>query len=1077
MKTKEEIEILRADALAGDPDAQFALGFAYFSGDGVNKDDKEAFNWFKSSAEQGNKNAQFDVGFCYELGRGAVKNIGKAIEWYKKSAEQGHEAAALKLGQIYEKGYTVNHFSFEKDESPQIKADLEESFYWYYIGAKDTSVGKINMLHLANCYEQGIGTPKRLYRAYELYSKCHTDEANKRLEALSKNYNPLFDSRLSHIDIIGNNPYRILGVYCNVTERELRANKSKLEVMAKVGQTPTCETDHLIPCNISDNIEDCKERIKYAENLVASKKSEWSISHGKQLLEQAKKNLSGWLSIKESKQEWQLLPNRTIVNITNATQKIASDIERIRYGLFWFWNYTDDDKKALKLLSEHKWDEAKEIWDTGSGFSAHINRAVLNWIARIDTWAIIDILTLIHSDEKRSDFISAVTSGRIEISKEELSKLFWDTLFDFPEEEMSLYDFNEITTKPHNSPLGLFFDLHKSEKELLEKLMFDSIKAPLDNLLRVAEAQNPNDWDKLSDAYYKANNSSFKVLTNIERFVGKDYYRYNLLRNEIAEKFLQFAIHFNNDNKENWNAPSTALYFAKRAYSLADDETLLERCKKNIDIFKNNTNITQTEKALEVIDEKIKKIDGIRVTFPEIETTLKSITAYLDVIRDHAGKDSAIYLNESSRVVNIFLNRVIDICNYSKSFFTDSGAAPILKQLQKMDMTSETKQRLERNIKTLSSHLSAVLGEGAWERVSANQEKKGNKCISNDDIQIKAPNSVRAGDTFLVSITIKGKYERIDSPQTTNLTLVDGPTTSFSETKSFGLQTKLKEEIGYSTTFSYHYRAIEKGIAQINVKNCTDNGKRSIGRCITIQVQEQIPKKTTETKSSKRKRRKLLYISLVCLLLTIITVLSVLLFRQDGLMLTKSTISLLSIGGIFIISTFLFSYSLWNLEDGHYKHLGIVENLKGVGISAFSSLFIALIVGWAISALTCWLSPSVIVVGADNSHEKYQLLGKSQGRFLSNNSLYIQNNTNETIFLVGVYYSSRFSNSWNNNDIIVEIPSNGLTKIDKEPNCYFEVPPQTITYRTRNYSASSSGKYQWFLLDMQLLNQYQTYGK
>ena len=126
---------------------------------------------------------------------------------------------------------------------------------------------------------------------------------------------------------------------------------------------------------------------------------------------------------------------------------------------------------------------------------------------------------------------------------------------------------------------------------------------------------------------------------------------------------------------------------------------ILERCKKNIDIFKNNKNITQTEKALEVIDEKIKKIDGIRVTFSEIETTLKSITAYLDVVRDHAGKDSAIYLNESSRVVNIFLNRVIDICNYSKSFFTDSGAAPILKQLQKMDMTSETKQRLERNIK------------------------------------------------------------------------------------------------------------------------------------------------------------------------------------------------------------------------------------------------------------------------------------------------------------------------------------------------------------------------------------------
>ena len=37
MKTKEEIEILRADALAGDSRAQNDLGCAYSSGDGVTK--------------------------------------------------------------------------------------------------------------------------------------------------------------------------------------------------------------------------------------------------------------------------------------------------------------------------------------------------------------------------------------------------------------------------------------------------------------------------------------------------------------------------------------------------------------------------------------------------------------------------------------------------------------------------------------------------------------------------------------------------------------------------------------------------------------------------------------------------------------------------------------------------------------------------------------------------------------------------------------------------------------------------------------------------------------------------------
>ena len=52
MKTKEEIEILRADAFAGDAGAQNDLGCAYSSGDGVIKNQKEAFMWFERS---GNK--------------------------------------------------------------------------------------------------------------------------------------------------------------------------------------------------------------------------------------------------------------------------------------------------------------------------------------------------------------------------------------------------------------------------------------------------------------------------------------------------------------------------------------------------------------------------------------------------------------------------------------------------------------------------------------------------------------------------------------------------------------------------------------------------------------------------------------------------------------------------------------------------------------------------------------------------------------------------------------------------------------------------------------------------------------
>lgn len=825
MKTKEEIEIIRADALAGDSGAQNSLGCAYASGDGVVKDLKEAFMWFEKAAQNGDKYGQYNAGIYYQNGWGCVKNVSKAIEWYEKSAMQGYGKAAHSLGKIHEKGD-----NYESEFNPNAACDsnligkalgrvlyaqrhYDEAFFWYNVGARVNDENSI--YDVARCYEKGIGTPKCLFRAYELYKKSKSPEAKKSLNDLLKTYNPLLDSGLLHFDIIGKNPYRILGVFSNSTEREIRANKSKLDVMARVGQSPTFETDHILPCNVSDNIETLQSRIKFCE------------SSGLDILlrinKDSQEKLQDWFEVEKTNPEWNVLPDRSIENIQEAIQKIATDVERVKYALFWFCNYSTADKKAFEDLSEHNqsWFVA---YVNASEFSTPINQAVLSWTNRNNERAIEETLKFIADDKCREEFVTAVTSGRTQLSKDKLFEIFLDALFDFPEAELSLYNLTEKRIRNKFIEIG---------KDYYYKKLFDAIVAPIEDLLHIAEAKDLNDWIKSKSAYENAACIANKTKKQLQYFIGEDYYQYELFCNKIALKFLEFGIHYNNDNTEDYDAPRIALKFAKLANSIAIDETLLERCKKNIDIFKNNTNITQTEKALEVIDEKIKKIDGIRVTFSEIETTLKSITAYLDVIRDHAGKDSAIYLNESSRVVNIFLNRVIDICNYSKSFFTDSGAAPILKQLQKMDMTSETKQRLERNIKTLSGNLSSVLGESAWEKVK-DTTKQSNLLdnLPDADIQIKAPKKVIVGDKFEVKYTVKGKVDKMESPKTSNLTLVGGPSTSSIESVMYG---HIKS---FSTVFSFTFQANFVGIATLGAVSCVVEGKRLESHNFIIQVQK-----------------------------------------------------------------------------------------------------------------------------------------------------------------------------------------------------------------------------------------------
>ncbi len=53
----DDIATLRAQAEAGDAEAQCNLGLCYYTGNGVAKDCAEAVKWFRKAAIQGNQTA------------------------------------------------------------------------------------------------------------------------------------------------------------------------------------------------------------------------------------------------------------------------------------------------------------------------------------------------------------------------------------------------------------------------------------------------------------------------------------------------------------------------------------------------------------------------------------------------------------------------------------------------------------------------------------------------------------------------------------------------------------------------------------------------------------------------------------------------------------------------------------------------------------------------------------------------------------------------------------------------------------------------------------------------------------
>ena len=79
----------------GDPYAMSLLGRMYINGEGVGKNQSEAFRWYKKSAESKVTNtryissAQYMVGYMYYHGIGVKKNKKEGKRWIRKAADNG----------------------------------------------------------------------------------------------------------------------------------------------------------------------------------------------------------------------------------------------------------------------------------------------------------------------------------------------------------------------------------------------------------------------------------------------------------------------------------------------------------------------------------------------------------------------------------------------------------------------------------------------------------------------------------------------------------------------------------------------------------------------------------------------------------------------------------------------------------------------------------------------------------------------------------------------------------------------------------------------------------------------------
>ena len=89
----EGLDDYRRQAERGDPRGQYNLGVSYLKGNGVEKNEAEAYKWFRLSALQGFADAEFCMALCLGSGIGVKQDGAEAAEWMRRAADHGHEKA------------------------------------------------------------------------------------------------------------------------------------------------------------------------------------------------------------------------------------------------------------------------------------------------------------------------------------------------------------------------------------------------------------------------------------------------------------------------------------------------------------------------------------------------------------------------------------------------------------------------------------------------------------------------------------------------------------------------------------------------------------------------------------------------------------------------------------------------------------------------------------------------------------------------------------------------------------------------------------------------------------------------
>ncbi len=334
-------------------------------------------------------------------------------------------------------------------------------------------------------------------------------------------------------EIILNNPFRVLGVYANSSQREIVASISKTTKFMEVGRKVDFPLD--LP------------RVK---NLPVKGK----LSH-------------------------------SLEDLNHASAVLSNSEERLKYAQFWFLRMTSLDDEAFEVLFSGKPNHALSVWNREDNLSSLQNRVII-YLWKCDFKSALQNAAKLYN-KYSDDFLKAVDSkGTLVKSANDLIQLFIDTLL--------VYITPSKLLEYIPSPVWLDCIIPTISDDTLAKI--NSAIKDTQDLLDILNSEGVKSLPTtvksgIGDKLIIDTKDEYNLLLKV---VSPDDPRLQLVSDRLANMLYECSIDEYNLRKF---SPDYSIYLLQEALNLSNNSMDKEEINSKIALFQKKAEKLQPEKS------------------------------------------------------------------------------------------------------------------------------------------------------------------------------------------------------------------------------------------------------------------------------------------------------------------------------------------------------------------------------------------------------------------------------------------------------------------------------------------------